>query len=63
MTRQNSGVGWVLMADVESVDKAIEYYMSGEVLKINIFTIDTQFSYEHQKFRKTPCIPMGGSPK
>ena len=45
MTRQNSGVGWVLMADVESVDKAIEYYMSGEVLKINIFTIDTQFSY------------------
>ena len=34
------------MADVESVDKAIEYYMSGEVLKINIFTIDTQFSYD-----------------
>ena len=32
MTRQNSGVGWVLMADEESVDKAINYYMSGEVI-------------------------------
>ena len=31
VTRQNSGVGWVLMADTESVDKAIDYYMSGEV--------------------------------
>ena len=31
VTRQNSGVGWVLMADEESVTKAIDYYMSGEV--------------------------------
>ena len=40
MTRNINGIGWVVMSDQESVDKAVEFFNNGEVIYIYLFTCD-----------------------